>query len=139
VVISALVILVIEASLSTTTCDEIEMQRLKDVGNQRSCVKQSSPITSPDLFFVDPTESNITVFYFFRNKQLFYLPVQVYKAAPNLLMIDAPYSEIKAISKKNFEKLTKLEFLWLHFNKIATIPPETFADLVSLKKISLGE
>jgi hypothetical protein len=133
------VVFVIEASSSTTTCDSISMHRLSDVGNQKTCVKQSSGIPSADMVFVDPTESNIKVFYFFQNKQLFYLPLQVYKAAPDLLMIDAPYSEIKAISKKNFEKLTKLEFLWLHFNKIEIIPAGTFADLVSLKKISLGE
>jgi Leucine-rich repeat (LRR) protein len=77
--------------------------------------------------------------YFYNNKKVLYLPIEPYRTAPNLFVINAAQCAVKAISKRNFEKLANLQYGWLHDNDISVIPAGTFEDLVSLKEITLGE
>jgi hypothetical protein len=103
---------------------------------QEICKIHKTSIHSADIYL--SSESNVTILNLNDNKNIHYLPIELYKSTPNLLIIDAGNCGVKAISEKNFEKLNKLEQLWIYHNEITIIPAGTFADLVSLEQISLG-
>jgi hypothetical protein len=127
-----------DSTSETTTCDSIERRSFPDIIDQIACSKRNSAINSPGVIFTAESKEDLIVFDMGWNKNIHYLPVEIYKSAPNLFSIGAPHCSIKTISKKNFEKLAKLEFLWLFNNEIEVIPAGAFEDLVSLKKISFG-
>ena len=128
-----------EEKLSEESCDSVENRPWFDIKHLATCFKNKSSISSPNFVLSLSKELDVKVFNFNRNSRLHYLPIHSYKSVPNLLVIDAGHSNIKAIYKTNFEKLDKLIFLYLYYNNIETIPDGVFEDLVSLVQISLGK
>lgn len=73
------------------------------------------------------------------NRNISLLPIDIYKAFPELIVIDATYCTIKAIGPSNFMNLKSMRFLWLGGNLITNIPKGTFKGLVSLYNLDLRE
>jgi Leucine-rich repeat (LRR) protein len=119
-----------------TECDSIKTEVWFGLGQQKICKMNSAAIHSSDTTL--SVMIDVTILKLNGNKEIHYLPIKLYESVPNLLLIDAGSCGVKAISKENFEKLNKLQQLWLYYNEITTIPAGTFSDLVSLNKISLG-
>lgn len=67
-----------------------------------------------------------------------FLPVSVHERFHALKIYSIANTPVKKVSKKNFEKLFKLEILRLVDNRIEDIKSNTFEDLTSLKTLSLG-
>jgi Leucine-rich repeat (LRR) protein len=124
---------------SQTSCDSIGFFNWRHIGDLITCKKEKSDISNSDLTLSHPNEPDLKMLYFFDNKKVLYLPIEPYRTAPNLFVINAAECALKAISKKNFEKLANLQYVWLYNNDISVIPAGTFEDLVSLKEITLGE
>jgi transposase-like protein len=124
--------------LSVTKCELVSVEKWPGLGQKVMCKKLSTAICSPDKTLSVPFMLDVTILNFKDNKEIQFLPIKLYQSVPNLLLIDAGYCSVKAVSKENFEKLNKLEELWLYHNEITAISDGTFADLVSLRKISLG-
>lgn len=68
-----------------------------------------------------------------------FLPVRIYRSYPNIIGIYAGGQKLKEISKKNFQRLLKLEYLFLNNNNIQKIKSDTFEGLIKLKTVNLGE
>lgn len=73
------------------------------------------------------------------NPRIFYLPENVHKSFPNLVILEAENCRIKEISKNNFRGLTRLKILKLAFNMIASIDAGIFYDNRELQYIDLSE
>jgi hypothetical protein len=76
---------------------------------------------------------------FYNNRKIQYLPVEVAKTFPNLLVYNAGGCSLKTLLKVNFEGLKKLKNLLLFSNQIEAIELEAFADLVDLEVLWLGK
>jgi Leucine-rich repeat (LRR) protein len=124
---------------SQTSCDSIEFFSWRHIGDLITCKKENTDISNSGLTLSHPSEPDLKMLYFYNNKKVLYLPVELYCTAPNLFVINAAGCAVKAISKKNFEKLANVQYVWLHDNDISVIPAGTFEDLVSLKEITLGK
>lgn len=102
-------------------------------------MNESSIIDKKDETFHFMLDQSVDGLFFNENKKIEYLPVAVYRSFPNLIEYQANDCSIKEISRKNFEKLYKLNYIRLHFNQIEKITSDTFADLPLLRGIALSE
>lgn len=76
---------------------------------------------------------------FYDNKNIFYLPVDVYKSYPNLVIYFGHSCNIKFLFKENFEHLGAVKELHLDNNRIQKLDGEMFEDMNSLQIIYLSE
>lgn len=72
------------------------------------------------------------------NKNVKYLPMNVFRKFPNLEIYYAFKSGVVKINKNNFYGAEKLRGLWLNHNEIETIHGGSFDELKSLKWLYLG-
>lgn len=72
------------------------------------------------------------------NKNVQYLPMNVFRKFPNLEIYYAFKSGVLKINKNNFYGAEKLQGLWLDHNEINTIESGSFNELKSLKWLYLG-
>lgn len=96
-------------------------------------------IAQKDKTFHFMLDHSVSGLYFNENKEIEYLPVAVHSTFPNLVEYQANDCSIREISRKNFAKLYKLNYIRLHFNKIEKITSDTFADLPLLRGIALSK
>lgn len=88
---------------------------------------------------ISTIDGRVTRIEFETNKDIHYLPIEVYQKYPNLIIYEAHFCAIKEIEKRNFEKLYKLKTLTLQGNQIEAILNNTFDDLVELERLSIGK
>lgn len=88
---------------------------------------------------ISESDNQIDGINFSENRNILFLPVLVYKKFPNLIAYYAFHCSIREISKKNFEKLSRLEDLNLNSNQIERIRSDTFEDLVALQQLHISE
>jgi hypothetical protein len=101
-------------------------------------MKQSTSISTEDIE-ISTRDASITALSFRDNKKIYFLPIRVHEAFPNLWRYSASDCALTTISRKNFNNLNKLRQLLLHFNQIKTIHSDTFIDLISLEMLDLGK
>ena len=101
-------------------------------------MKSDTEIDEPNVKISDFDDSELSL-TFFTNRNIFYLPIDVAKSFPNLIVYGADKTSIKEISKENFRNLRKLRSLTLMSNKIERIFSDTFEDLESLEVLWLGK
>lgn len=100
-----------------------------------------SPITSMDLPLVDissASDSQVNWFDISDNKNVKYLPRNVFRKFPNTEIYTAFDSGLVEINRNNFYGAEKLHGLWLDHNKIASIESESFSEMSSLEWLYLG-
>jgi hypothetical protein len=120
-------------------CEKIQLHRWF-YGEDKTCfINGLTTIASLDTMIAMKEDRTITGLWPQNNKRVKFLPLEIYKSFPNLNVIDASDCGIYAITKKNFEKLTKLTGLFLDRNQITTVRSNTFEDLTSLKRLSFSE
>lgn len=78
------------------------------------------------------------VLIFRNNKNIYFLPSDVYETFPNLIELDADKCSVFEIFKENFWNLRNLKILRLQENEIRTIPSDAFEDLKELESLLLG-
>lgn len=104
----------------------------------KTCLMQQTTTIASEGFVVSPSDSSVEGIDFFFNKKIQFLPIQVDETFPNLVIYDAGLCSIKVVAKNSFKNLTKLERLYLQYNKIELIDFGTFGDLTSLKILWLS-
>lgn len=109
------------------------------VGEHQSCsMKDYTAINAPNCTLSAQRNELVEGLNFDGNKKISYLPLNVYKNFPNLLVMSADSCFIIVIIKDNFKNLEKLEELWLYGNLIERIESNTFEDLKNLEWLNLG-
>lgn len=73
------------------------------------------------------------------NKYITALPENLNKVFGNLMTYDASGCGVRSLSKKNFEKMNKMETVLLNNNEIETVDDNTFEDCPQLKQVSMGK
>lgn len=98
-------------------------------------MSETTVISSTGVTLSTPANNNVKRIDFAYNKQIEYLPEDVYQNFPELTVFDAPTCSVKKLSKATFRNLSKLEFIILDSNLIERIDSGTFESLTQLKKI----
>lgn len=138
--IFALVICSNEANAKEIYCEKVEnYEWFYSLREQKTCfMNEVTKIDSQDfLIIVSRGDETVKGLRFAENKNISYLPVDIYKSFPGLLGIDATSSSVKSIKKENFHFLYNLTLLWLRGNQIEKIFGDTFETLRSLQGIDL--
>lgn len=127
-----------EAAVKKVPCQSINTNRDWGSGNKKTCwMRESTIIDTRGFTIASAKDKNIFGLDMAFNKNIFFLPVNVYEQFPNLVGLDAGVCSIKTIFKENFKNLNKLKILILHHQPIETIPNNVFEDLVSLELLWL--
>lgn len=119
-------------------CESVE-QIQWSVGTIKTCYIQTSVIDWTGFIFSSSTSSNVGAIDAQDNRKIQYLPEKVGKSFPRLMLYNAAFCAIEAISRDNFKGLVKLEKLYLNDNQIKKISIDTFEDLNSLQVLYLSE
>lgn len=123
----------------TSAATEISCEKIEQGNDVKLCYfDKTTSINFNDTAIATKDDSVKGIFMTY-NEKIRYLPVQVHKKFSNLQKYYAAECSIQAISKANFEKLTKLTEIWLTTNEITRVKSDTFQGLSSLKIVKLGE
>lgn len=119
--------------------EDVACERIRSIFDESHCHMQDvTVINGRNHSFSDQFNEQMDSIIFHGNKNIQFLPISVHQKFPNLVAILAENCSILEIYRENFEKLTKLELLFLSGNKIYTIWSDTFSDLTAVRKIYLG-
>lgn len=134
---SLYLILVLVHAERTLFCERIEKVHWPYFHHRHlTCIVNETSVIESDDYRIS-SDVNATGVYFNDNPRIFYLPHQLSKVFPRLMVIDVTYCSVKKVSLDNFEGLVNLRRLWLRDNLIEEIPADTFKDLISLIDIDL--
>lgn len=100
---------------------------------------KSTAINSSNFVVAELKEDEIEGILLDHNKKIEFLPYKIYMQLPNLINYRAFDCSIKQIARENFENLSRLEVIWLSWNKIQRISGNTFKGLERLKKVYLSK
>lgn len=110
-----------------------------------NCKRYEQFFVSTEAIFETPrvdisclTSEEINWFDISENKNVQYLPMNVFRKFPNLEIYYAFKSGVLEIHRNNFYGAEKLQGLWLDHNEIITIESGSFNELKSLKWLYLG-
>lgn len=103
------------------------------------CIMDVASVIKSTEVTISERDDEIDGIDFSENKNILYLPVLVHEKLPNLIAYYAYHCSVREISKRNFEKLGRLEDLNLNSNQIETIGSDTFEDLVALQQLHISE
>jgi Leucine rich repeat len=101
-----------------------------------SCCFDGATVISSNATVIKADYST-TALIFHGNKNISYLPIELYKVCPYLTIVEAMYCNIKQIGAENFRDLDNLEKIWLSGNKIEDIPGGTFKGLPALRHLDM--
>lgn len=97
-------------------------------------------VDSPDYSFsTNQDYASLEVIFIEYQRNMEFLPVSVHRTFPILKVYSVIHTPVRKISKKNFEKLHKLEKLRLQNNYIEAIQSNTFNDLISLQVVEISK
>lgn len=106
----------------------------------KTCFMHESSTISALVFQLSSDyDRTVDALYYAYNMKIEYLPENVNEKFPGLKVLVANSCSIKAVTKKNFRNLSKLQLLDLSRNKIEEIYSNTFEDLRSLEDLRLRE
>lgn len=101
-------------------------------------IKHPSRIGSND-YTIKNTDESLTELMILNNRKILFLPIEVAKSFPNLLLYSVSDVPVKNIAKINFANLSKLIKLYIYSLQIETIYSDTFEDLTSLEVLILSK
>lgn len=122
-------------------CESVEYFRMMpDWDEEESCLMANlTVISSPGVTISETVDNSIPGLNFDGNKNIKYLPSQIFKTLPQLTMLSAYSCSIKSISKESFENLSSLRCLWLSGNRITKVSSDTFDGLKLLELLDLSK
>lgn len=126
------------ASCNEVQCDSIEVAQWS-VGTKRTCYFRTTAIERKGFAVSSSIDASVGVIDFQDNKKIIFLPENTGKIFSKLLLFNAAFCAIEAITRDNFRGLRKLEKLYLNENRIKMISIDTFQDLESLEVLYLSE
>lgn len=130
------VISVVKSETTEVSCESFEKS---SVQGQYCHMTNSTTIDAADVTIADPENNDVTGLFFNSNKNIEFLPVDVYKKFPNLRVFPAHYCSIKEISARNFQRLENLLFVDLRGNQLKSVPNYCFYGLSKLSNLLLGK
>lgn len=94
--------------------------------------------TKPTLSFTREQHHKVRSMSLQQNKNISELPKKLFDIGlNNLLHYNAANCSIRSLKRENFEKLLKLQYLNLDYNKLLEIPKDVFVELKALIALSI--
>lgn len=126
-----------EVALPEVPCRLIFNFFYVNVGDVKAClVDVAKPELNAKYRIQSEVREDITAFDI-RNWQITHLPTGISEKFPNLMVYAATANAIKEISACNFRGLKKMKAMYLSYNQIQEIPPNTFAGLEAMEHLHL--
>jgi len=122
----------------TLECEKVESEMRWDKPRKTCFMNSVTKIDTPDCTIKSPIDHSILQLFFVFNQGIKFIPINIWKAFPDLVILHAHDCQITTIKKENLANLNKMEYLGFRKNQITQIPDNTFEDLVSLKMLYLG-
>lgn len=119
------------------SCEEISS--CSDLMSECCLFNKTTVIDTVNVTIEGVEMGDINEISFDNNKQIEFLPVDVYKKFPNLRLYYAQNASVKAISALNFERMMNLKVLFLEGNQIESIPNFCFEGLIKLTSVILSK
>lgn len=134
--------MVAKAQLDDEVPQQIACGRFKNATLEgitfNSCFpSQTARSDSPSTTFKEFDDLVQFVSFLF-NKKILFLPINVAKNFPKLLVYHAAYLSIDTIKKIHFEGMNKLRWLFLDGNSIERVDSDTFEDLIDLIRLEMS-
>lgn len=145
-------------SAKEVNCESVQTRRVNEMKKilLKTCRMDETTVIDSDDFVFQKTDETINEVYTDYNFLIQYLPRNMYEQYPKLVSIrylflvhillvftlvcaffSVWYCSLLAVSKDNFQKLTKLRRIALNHNKLKVIQNDTFEDLVNLEWLFL--
>lgn len=119
---------------------EVSCEKYQDYDDYDYCfMNKRTVIDSDNYVLADLKDDDVEGIIFERNMDIEYLPFKIYLQFPNLDIYKASRCSIQQISKENFEKLYRLKYIELSFNRIQKLHANTFKGLKSLERVLLSK
>jgi Leucine-rich repeat (LRR) protein len=128
-----------EISENPVRCDSIGTGDWGFGGLGTCFMEKNASIKNDGFKIFSKKNETMKALYFGGNRKIFFLPINVSEAYPNLVLYNAGLCSLKRISLKNFRGLFKLQELFLYTNRIEIVRSDTFKDLISLQQLHLGK
>lgn len=123
---------------SQISCEGVDFPSwLGDNDEVKRCLMQKTTTIDSEGITISSKDESMRRLNFYQNKQIKYLPVEVFESFPNLLAYDAANCSLTTITKSYFRKMVKLKSLSLNDNQILMIYSDTFEDLIALEFLYL--
>lgn len=135
----AVVLVFLMAVTGKLKATEIDCEMIEPIARFEKCcyLNEAAEISEANVTFAGVVNPDVEAIQLRGNKNIEFLPVDVYKKFPNLEVYMAKSASVKQISALNFAKLPKLRLLNLQGNQIEFIPDDCFQGLTRLYKIDL--
>lgn len=140
----SLILFAVCYSLVCETLTQLECEAISNYEWNKQVLKtcwmnRTTVINSTGLKIFSSFDETMAGLIFNENKKIFYLPIDVHKKYPNLIIYVPAGCSLMSISRENFRNLGRLKMLWLSGNLIEKINSDTFEDLKSLEELHLSE
>lgn len=120
------------------SCRSLSITNWNEVGEQKTCdLSISTTIVVDNMSFEGEADTTIGALDLRTNGPITFLPIDIDKKFPALVLYESCCGSIKTIAKKNFKSLISLRWLNLGDNQIDRIPSDTFEDMKALEWIEL--
>lgn len=127
------------ASTKLISCENVKDSLSLNARPTECSLTEITVINSRGFTLSSPRDIETGTITFAYNKNIEYLPDNVYQTFPNLRQFDAAACAIRNISNTNFVKLDKLARIHLDGNLIERLESTTFEGLAMLEKIFLSK
>lgn len=141
----ALLVLIASAAVDVTSepvnCETFDNEyEHDDNGKLKLCeMTENTSIDASGVELGVEKDESVLGIRFYDNKKIFYLPVDVYKSYPNLVIYFAHSCNIKFLLKANFKNLGSVKEVHLDNNRIQKLDGEMFEDMSSLQILYLSK
>lgn len=136
----SIVLIIFAVSVGQLETVEISCEKFVHVFPSKKCcyLNENTVISAVNFTVADLEHGEVDGILFNDNKDVGYLPVEVYKKFPNLVYFWASNTSIKEISALNFDRLSSLDYLGLANNQIEFVPNFCFESLIRVEYINLS-
>lgn len=123
------------------TCEKFESREVYGINTDlQTCFMDGETIIDElGTMISSILKKSVTEVFFDRNKNIEFLPENIYEKFPNIVSYTAWDCALNSVSKVNFKSLSKLRRLALNNNKIQRIESDTFEDLKALELLMLSK
>lgn len=136
----AIVLVFLAAAAIKLEAAVISCKKIENLGLYGKCcfLHEMTVINEINVTIADLENSDVKGILFEHNKNVEFLPVNIYRNFPKLEMYSARNASVRELSALNFEMLTKLNYLDLRWNQIEFVPDYCFQGLGELSQIYLS-
>lgn len=132
--------LICDIHAKQTVCKNYHHRLISALGDVKTCTIGSAiSINEVGMTISLDRDESVDGFDISSNQKIFFLPDNIAKTFPNLVIYTSYKSPIEAVFRSNFHGLQNLKRLDINHNQIERIEVDTFNDLLQLESLYMGK